>query len=103
MQGQVQTYATLTERVKLQHEKKSVSNLKSMQSKALSKYLLNVLRFSFHENNFFVGNKILLETRSVVITDTSSVHCFGQQAGWFRMINSETKLTQHTSKGECYF
>ena len=39
MQGQVQNYAALTKRVKLQHEKKPVSNLKSMQVKALNKYL----------------------------------------------------------------
>ena len=32
MQGQVQNYATLTKRVKPQHEKKPVSNLKRMQS-----------------------------------------------------------------------
>ena len=63
MQGQVQNYATLTKRVKL-HEKKFVSKLKSMQSKTLSKYLWNVLRFSFHKNNFFVGNKIVLDSKS---------------------------------------
>ena len=28
--------------------------------------------------NFLVGNKIILETSSVAITDTSSVHCFDQ-------------------------
>ena len=38
MQGQVQNYATLTKRFKLQHEKKPVSNLKSMRDKALSKH-----------------------------------------------------------------
>ena len=32
-------YATLTKRVKLQNEKKLVSNLKSIKSKALRKYL----------------------------------------------------------------
>ena len=78
MQGKVHNYATLTKRVKLQHEKKPVSNLKSTQSKALSKYLWHVLKFLFHKNNFFVGDKIVLETSSVAITDTSSVHCFDQ-------------------------
>ena len=58
--------------------KETWSNLKRMQSKALSKYLWNVLRFSFHKNNFFVGNKIVLETSSVAITNTSCVHCFDQ-------------------------
>ena len=29
-------------------------------------------------NNFFVGNKIVLETSSAAITDTSSVHWFDQ-------------------------
>ena len=78
MQGKVHNYATLTKRVKLQHEKKPVSNLKSTQSKALSKYLWHVLKFLFHKNNFFVGDKIVLETSSVAITDTSCVHCFDQ-------------------------
>ena len=78
MQGKVHNYATLTKRVKLQHEKKPAPNLKSTQSKALSKYLWHVLKFLFHKNNFFVGDKIVLETSSVAITDTSSVHCFDQ-------------------------
>ena len=39
MQGQLQNYATLTKLFKLQHEKKPVSNLKSVQDKALSKHL----------------------------------------------------------------
>ena len=34
MQGKVQNYATLSKRVNLQHEKKLLSSLKSMQSKA---------------------------------------------------------------------
>ena len=52
--------------------------LKVCRAKALSKYLWNVLRFSFHKNNFFVGNKIIAETSSVAITDSSSVHCIDQ-------------------------
>ena len=71
------SYATLTKRVKLQYEKKLVSNLKSIKSKALRKYLWNVLRFSFHKY-FFVENKIVLEASSVAVTDNSSVHCFDQ-------------------------
>ena len=76
MQGQLQNYATLTKRVSLQHEKKLVSNLKRMQSKALSKYLRHVLRFSFYKHNLFLGNKIVLKTSSVAITDTSIVDLF---------------------------
>ena len=45
-----------------------------MLSKALNKYLCNLLTFSFHKHNVFVGNKIVLETSSVAITDTSSVY-----------------------------
>ena len=71
MQEQVQNYATLTKRVELQHEKKLASNLKSMQSKALSKY------YEMHKHNF-VGNKIVPENSSGTITDTSSVLCFDQ-------------------------
>ena len=90
MQGQVQNYATLTKLLKLKHEKKPVSNLKSMQGQALRKYLWNVLRFSFHKNNLFAGNKIVLETSSVAITDISSVHCFGQLSNIWCFVRFET-------------
>ena len=55
---------------------KFASNLKRMQSKALSKYLWHVLRFSFYRRNFFLENKIGLKTSSVAITDTSIVDLF---------------------------
>ena len=95
--------------------------LKIMQSEALSKYLWNVLTVLFHENNFFVGNKIVLETSSVTIPDTSSVHCFDQyltydalrdlkqfrqfriKAGWLCIINNKTIVTWKTPLLERYF
>ena len=46
-------YAILTKQVKVQHKKKPVSNLKSMQM-VVSKYLRTLRRFSFYKNNFFV-------------------------------------------------
>ena len=61
-----------------------------MQSKALNKYLCNLLTFSFHEHNVFVGNKIVLETSSVAITDTSSVQCFDQLTNIYRFARFET-------------
>ena len=72
--------------------------IECMQSKALSKYLWNVLRFSFHKNYFFVGNKIVMKTSSVAITDQlSNIWCFA----WFGTIHwqfsfalSITKLKQ---------
>ena len=39
MQRQMQNYAILSKRVKLQHEKKPVSNLLSMQKVGSSKHL----------------------------------------------------------------
>ena len=41
----------------------------------LSKHLRNLLRFSFHKNNFFIGKKAV-ETISVAINDTPDVLCF---------------------------
>ena len=117
----IMKHATSTKRVKLQDEKKPASSLKSMQSKSLSKYLWNVLRFLFHKNNFFARNKIVLKTSSVSITDPSSVHCFDQyvtydalrdlkqlmqflkEAGWLRIINNKTKVTWKTPIGKYYF
>ena len=59
-----------------------------MQGKALSK-LFNVLTFSFSKY-FFVGNKIVLETGSVAITDTSSVDCFEQLSNIWCFARFET-------------
>ena len=50
-------YAILTKQVKLQHEKKPVSNLKSTQRVGFMQTLQNLLRFLFHEKNFFTRKK----------------------------------------------
>ena len=50
-------YAILTKQVKLQHEKKPVSNLKSMQKVGFTQTLQNLLRFLFHKKNFFTRKK----------------------------------------------
>ena len=52
------TYAILSKQVKLQHEKKHKSNLKSIKSLALSKYQGNTLRFLFRKNSFFIEKEI---------------------------------------------
>ena len=39
----------------------------------MSKYLWNLLRFSFHENNCFIWKKPVVETFSVAINDSSGV------------------------------
>ena len=44
MQGQLQNYATSTKRVKLQHEKKPVSNFKSMQSKGFEQISMKCIK-----------------------------------------------------------
>ena len=69
------SYAILTKWVKLLHEKKPVLNLLSMQSVGFEQ-TWNLLRFLFHNNNFFTGKKTLVETISVTITDSSDLRCF---------------------------
>ena len=54
----------LTKRIKLQLEKKLVSNFKVCKMQALCKLLRNLLRFSFCKNNFFIGKKTVMETIS---------------------------------------
>ena len=43
---------------------------------ALNKHLQNLLRFLFSKNNFFTGNKTVVDTILVTITDSSDVLCF---------------------------
>ena len=64
-------YAILIKRVKLQHEKKLVPNLLSMQSVDFEQTLMNLLRFLFCKNNFFTEKKNIVEAISVAITDSS--------------------------------
>ena len=52
------------------------------------------MRFLFHKNNFFVGNKIVLKTSLVAVTDTFSVHCFDQYNIWF-ILRFETVHTTY--------
>ena len=61
-------YAILTKRTKLQHEKKPISNLKSMQSVGFQQTSTKFRRFSFCKNIFFIGKKTVVETISVVIS-----------------------------------
>ena len=58
--------------------KNHVSNLKSLQSESFEQISMKCIEFSFHKSNFLVGNKIVLQTSSEAMTDTSSVHCFDQ-------------------------
>ena len=68
-------YAILAKQVKVQHEKKPVSNLKSMQivvfEQTSSKFIkIGVL---FSKNNFFIQKKPAVETISMAINDRSNV------------------------------
>ena len=49
-------YTILTKQVKLEHEKKPVSNLLSM-SVCLQQTFMKCIEFSFRKNNFFTGKK----------------------------------------------
>ena len=37
---------------------------------------MKCVKISFHKNDLFVGNKIVVKTSTVAITDNSNVHCF---------------------------
>ena len=57
---------------KVQHKKKPVSNLESMQIVGFSQHLQNLLRFLFCKSNLFIIKK-LVETISVTINGSSDV------------------------------
>ena len=51
-------YAILTKHVKVQYEKKPVSNLKSMQIVSFEQTSTKFIEILFCKNNFFIGKKI---------------------------------------------
>ena len=67
-------YAILTKQVKVQNEKKFV--LKYVECRFWANIYKIYLRFSFHKNNFFIGQKAAVETILVAINDSSDVLCF---------------------------
>ena len=71
-------YAILTKRVKLQHEKKPVSNLKSMLSVDIEQTFMKFTEIFVPQEYFFTGKKTVVETISMAITDSSNVCCFDQ-------------------------
>ena len=68
----------LTKRIKLQHEKKTVSNLLSRQSVGFDQKFMKFI-YLFRKNSFFTGKKPLVETISVTIPDSSDVRCLDLQ------------------------
>ena len=69
-------YPILTKQVKLQHEKKLVSNLKSIESVGFEQTFTKFIEVFVLQKYSFCGKKIVVETILVVITDSSNVCCF---------------------------
>ena len=67
-------YAILTQQVKVQHEKKPVSNLKSMQIAGFETNTLKIY-WDFCSVRIVKANSDTVETISVVINDSSNVIC----------------------------
>ena len=83
-------YAILTKRIKLQHEKKPKSNLKSMQSVGFQQTSTKFRRFSFCKNIFFIGKKNSSGNHlSGHLTDSSDDGCSD-----LHVINIFTKFTK---------
>ena len=83
-------YAILTKRIKLQHEKKPKSNLKSMQSVGFQQTSAKFRRFSFCKNIFFIGKKTVSGNHlSGHLTDSSDDGCSD-----LHVINIFTKFTK---------
>ena len=89
MQGQMQNYAILTKQLKLQHEKKPVSSLISMQSVGFEQTFMKFVEIFILQEYFFTGKKTVVETISVAITDSSDVCCLN-----LCLINIFTKSTK---------
>ena len=99
-------YAIWTKRDKLQHEKKPVLNLKSMQS--LGSELTNIYKIYWDFCSARIiswPEKTVVETISVAITDSSDVRCFD-----LYLINIFTKSTNGNAhwntlfrSPRCYF
>ena len=70
-------YAILTKWVKLQHEKKPVTNLLIIQSVGVEQTFMKFIEILVPQNNLFTGKKTVVETISVAIADISDVQCFG--------------------------
>ena len=70
------SYLILTKRVKLQHEKKPVSNLKSIESVDFEQTFTKFIDIFVPQEQFLYGKKSLLETILVAIADSSDVRCF---------------------------
>ena len=56
-------------------KKKPVPNLKNKQIIGFEQTLQNLLRFLFHNKNFFLKKTTIVETISVVINDSSDKLC----------------------------
>ena len=74
-----------------QHEKKTLTNLLSIQSIGFEQRFLKSIEISFRKNNFLPGKKAVVETISVPITDSSNVGCLDVY-----LINISTKAERCT-------
>ena len=69
-------YLILTKRVKLQHEKKPVSNLKSIVSLGFEQTFAKFIEIFAPRKIFLYGEKNQVETILVSIASSSNVGCF---------------------------
>ena len=74
-----------------QHEKKTLTNLLSIQSVGFEQRFLKSIEISFRKNNFLPGKKAVVETISVTITDSCNVGCLD-----LYLINISTKAERCT-------
>ena len=68
-------YAILTKRVKLQHEKKPLLNISSMQSVGFEQTFIKFIEIFVPQEQFIYRKKHVVETISLAITDSSDVRC----------------------------
>ena len=83
-------YPILTKRPKPQHEKKPVSNLKSIESVGFEQKFTKFIE-NFVPQEFLYGKKPAVETILVAITDGFDVHCYD-----LYLINIFTKSNAQT-------
>ena len=69
-------YPILIKRVKLRHEKKPVSNFKSMKSVGFDQTFMEFIEIFILQEQFLYRKKTVVETIIVAIVDSSDMHCF---------------------------
>ena len=82
-------YPILTKRAKLKHEKKPISNLKSIESVSLEQTYTKFIEIFVPQEEFLYRKNTAVENILVTITDSSDVCCFH-----LYLINIFTKPTK---------